>query len=135
MNDKRKGRRGFSRGEIIEMRRAANWGHSAVEIGKAWGISGTAARDIIKERSYRDVLDDAPGTPPKPLPSREERAQLQRRRVMNPKDVPGPDEAAAQPTRGARPVSDRPSSSPKPVKTPGHLSEYGMTGIPIPKGE
>lgn len=134
MQEKKKGRRGFSRGEIIEMRRASNWGYSTAAISEAWGISETAARDIIKERTYARVRDDAPETPPKPLPGREEQAQPQQRRVINRKDVRGPDKAA-QTTRRTRPVSDSPSSNPKPVKTSGHLSEYGMIAIPIPGGE
>ena len=62
------GRRGFTRQEILEIRRAHAWGHNNRELAQAYGISEKAVRDIVKCRTYGRVRDDAPETPPQPLP-------------------------------------------------------------------
>ena len=62
------GRRGFTRQEILEIRRAHAWGHNNSELAQAYGISEKAVRDIVKGRTYGRVRDDAPETPPQPLP-------------------------------------------------------------------
>ena len=62
------GRRGFTRYEILEIRRAHAWGHNKSELAQAYGISEKAVRDIVKGRTYSRVRDDAPDTPPQPLP-------------------------------------------------------------------
>ena len=68
MTTKKQGRRGFDRATVIQIRRAWRHGHSAAEIGRAWEISEKSARLIATGQTYRRVVDDAPATPPLPLP-------------------------------------------------------------------
>ena len=142
MQEKCKGRRGFSRADVVEMRRAARWGHSAAEIGKAWGISETAARDIIKVRTYARVHDDAPDTPPQPLPqqAKNENPPRPSRRVVGPAAAKGEEKVAAGLSRandprtpdGERQRLGGSGQTGQPVR---HLSELGMVAVPLPGGE
>ena len=142
MQETFKGRRGFSRADVVEMRRAARWGHSAAEIGKAWGISETAARDIIKVRSYARVHDDAPDMPPQPLPeqAKNEGPPRPSHRVVGSSDAKGEEKAAAGNSRANEPRPQvrerrRPEGSRQTGRPVAHLSEQGMVSLPIPGGE
>ncbi|MYC31433.1 MAG: hypothetical protein F4X65_15320 [Chloroflexi bacterium] len=70
METSKQGRRAFDRDTVIQIRPAWSYGHSAAAIAKAWGISERSARRIAKGETYRRVIDEAPETPPLPLPER-----------------------------------------------------------------
>ena len=62
-------RRDFTRGEILQIRRAHRWGNSLKELSEAFSVSKTAIRNIVKFRTYRRVRDDSPESAPGPLPT------------------------------------------------------------------
>ena len=89
METGKQGRRAFDRDTVIQIRRAWRYGHSAAAIAKAWRISERSARRIAKGETYTRVVDEAPDTPPLPLP---ERRPISERRPV----VTGPKEAPAK---------------------------------------
>lgn len=91
----KQGRRGFDRDTIIQIRRAWRYGHSAAEIGQAWGISERSARLIATGQTYRRVVDDSPDTPPLPL-------QLPKAASRRGRVVVGPGEVPANPADSQR---------------------------------
>lgn len=87
METSKQGRRAFNRDTVIQIRRAWRYGHSSAAIAKASGISERSARRIAKGETYRRVIDEAPDTPPLPLPKRKPTSE-KRPVVMGPKVAP-----------------------------------------------
>ena len=108
METDKQGRRAFDRDTIIQIRRAWRYGHGAAAIAKAWGISERSARRIAKGETYQRVIDEAPDTPPLPLPKR--KAASERRLVIiGPKEAPEDplDNRRAESTQKAPPETAR----------------------------